>query len=90
MRRAILVRRPDEYDAAVQQSRATILSPSYDALQRQDVERFQRLGIAVIPWTINEPADLCRMIAWGVNGVITDYPGRAMQLVKDNSCETGK
>lgn len=90
VRRAILVRRPDEYDAAVQQSRATILSPSYDALQRQDVERFQRLGIAVIPWTINEPADLCRMIAWGVNGVITDYPGRAMQLVKDNSCETGK
>jgi glycerophosphoryl diester phosphodiesterase len=41
----------------------------------------------VIPWTVNEPADLCRMIAWGVNGLITDYPDRAMRLVKNNSCE---
>jgi glycerophosphoryl diester phosphodiesterase len=87
MRRAILVRRPEEYDAAVQQSQATILSPRYDGLQREDVERFQRLGIAVIPWTVNEPADLCRMIAWGVNGLITDYPDRALRLVKNNSCK---
>jgi glycerophosphoryl diester phosphodiesterase len=90
VRRAILVRRPEEYDAAVQQSRATILSPRYDALHREDVEHFQRLGIAVIPWTVNEPADLCRMIAWGVNGLITDYPDRAMRLVKNNSCKNAK
>lgn len=90
VRRAILVRQPEEYDAAVQQSRATILSPRYDGLQREDLERFQRLGIAVIPWTVNEPADLCRMIAWGVNGVITDYPDRAMQLVANNSCKNTK
>jgi glycerophosphoryl diester phosphodiesterase len=90
VRRAILVRRPEEYEPAVRQSRATILSPRYDALRRQDVVRFQRLGIAVIPWTVNEPADLCRMIAWGVNGVITDYPDRAMQIVENNSCETEK
>lgn len=90
IRRAILVQQPEEYDAALQESRATILSPRYDRLQRQDVERFQRLGIAVIPWTVNEPADLCRMIAWGVNGLITDYPDRALRLVKDNSCRNGK
>lgn len=90
VQRAILVQRPEEYDAAVQQSHATILSPRYDGLQRQDVERFQRLGIAVIPWTVNKPVDLCRMIAWGVNGVVTDYPDRALQLVENHSCETGK
>lgn len=90
VRRAILVRQPEEYDAAVQQSRATILSPRYDRLRREEVERFQRLGISVIPWTVNESADLCRMIAWNVNGVITDYPDRAMQLVDNNSCNNAK
>lgn len=90
VRRAILVRQPEEYDAAVQQSRAIILSPRYDGLRRQDVERFQRLGIAVIPWTVNEPADLCRLIGWGVDGLITDYPDRAMQLVDNNSCKNAK
>lgn len=90
VRRAILVQQPDEYDTAVEQSRATILSPRYDGLRRQDVQRFQRVGIAVIPWTVNEPADVCRMIAWGVNGLITDYPNRAMWLVKNNSCKTGE
>lgn len=90
VRRAILVRQPDEYDAAVKQSRATILSPRYDGLRHQDVERFQRAGIAVIPWTVNEAADLCRLIAWGVDGLITDYPDRAMWLVKNDNCRTGK
>jgi glycerophosphoryl diester phosphodiesterase len=90
VRRAILVRQPDEYDAAVKQSRATILSPRYDGLRHQDVEHFQRAGIAVIPWTVNEAADLCRLIAWGVDGLITDYPDRAMWLVKNDNCRTGK
>ncbi len=89
-RRAILVRQPDEYDAAVQESGATILSPRYDGLRHQDVERFQRAGIAVIPWTVNEAADLCRLIAWGVDGLITDYPDRAMWLVRNNGCKTRK
>ena len=90
VRRAMLVRQPEEYEIAVRQSGATILSPRYDRLQRQDVERFQRLGIAVIPWTVNDPTDLCRMIAWGVNGLITDYPDRALWLVKNNGCKNVK
>jgi glycerophosphoryl diester phosphodiesterase len=67
-----------------------LLAPRYDRLRRPDVERFQRQGIAVIPWTVNKPADLCRMIAWNVNGVITDYPDRAMQLVDSHSCNNAK
>ena len=90
VRRAILVRRPEDYNLAVQQSRATILSPRYDGLRRDDVARFQRMGIAVIPWTVNEPADLCRLIAWGVDGLITDYPDRAMRLVNNNGCNNTK
>ncbi|PID45840.1 MAG: hypothetical protein CSB47_06960 [Proteobacteria bacterium] len=27
-------------------------------------------------WTVNEIADIDRMVALGVDGIITDYPGR--------------
>ena len=29
----------------------------------------------MIPWTVNERADMERLIALGVDGLITDYPG---------------
>jgi len=27
-------------------------------------------------WTVNQPADMRRMMEWGVDGVISDYPDR--------------
>jgi glycerophosphoryl diester phosphodiesterase len=35
------------------------------------------LGLAVVPWTVNEPGDIERMLDLGVDGLITDYPDRA-------------
>ena len=33
-------------------------------------------GIPVHVWTVNERADMLRLIEWGVDGIITDYPDR--------------
>ena len=35
----------------------------------------KELKLRVIPWTVNEPADMENLIALGVDGIITDYPG---------------
>ena len=35
----------------------------------------------VIPWTLNEPADLEAVLESGVDGIITDYPDRLLKLV---------
>jgi glycerophosphoryl diester phosphodiesterase len=35
-----------------------------------------------VPWTVNEPADLTRMIALGVEGITTDYPDRLITLLQ--------
>jgi glycerophosphoryl diester phosphodiesterase len=37
--------------------------------------------LALVPWTVNEPHDLCEVMAWGVTGITTDYPDRLLRLV---------
>jgi glycerophosphoryl diester phosphodiesterase len=34
------------------------------------------LGLKVLPWTVNEPDEMRRLVRWGVDGIITDYPDR--------------
>ncbi|WP_297598780.1 glycerophosphodiester phosphodiesterase [Mycobacterium sp.] len=40
------------------------------------VDRAHALGLKVIPWTVNEPDAMREQIGYGVDGIITDYPGR--------------
>jgi glycerophosphoryl diester phosphodiesterase len=81
--RAILVRQSSAYDRAIADSGATILSPRFDGLQQADVERFRERGIAVIPWTVNKPNSIRRMIDWGVDGMISDYPDRVLEILSE-------
>jgi len=78
--RAILVRKRSRYDSSIEAAEATILSPKHGALREADVRRLQARGIAVIPWTVNRPADIRRMLALGVRGIISDYPGRVIAI----------
>jgi glycerophosphoryl diester phosphodiesterase len=32
------------------------------------------MGLKVVVWTVNDPADMRRMIEWGVDGIISDRP----------------
>ena len=42
----------------------------------------QSLGLQVIPWTVDSPADMERLIGWGVDGLITDYPDRLRTILR--------
>jgi glycerophosphoryl diester phosphodiesterase len=33
-------------------------------------------------WTVNETADMRRLLDWGVDGIITDFPNRLFKLIK--------
>jgi glycerophosphoryl diester phosphodiesterase len=33
----------------------------------------------VIPWTVNEPHEICEVARMGADGVITDFPARAKE-----------
>jgi len=84
---AILVRRSSAYDQAIADSGATILSPRFDGLQQADVERFRKRGIAVIPWTVNKPESIRRMIDWDVDGIISDYPDRVLEILSEREAQ---
>jgi glycerophosphoryl diester phosphodiesterase len=53
-----------------------IWSPNFPSLAAADVKTAQQLGLKVIPWTVNAPADIERLLDWGVDGIISDYPDR--------------
>jgi glycerophosphoryl diester phosphodiesterase len=59
-----------------------VYSPNYKLVDLNLVQRVQAMGMKIIPWTVNEPADMLRMFELGVDGLITDYPDRAGQLLK--------
>jgi glycerophosphoryl diester phosphodiesterase len=79
---AMLVRDPADYERLLEASGAGILSPDFRRLRAADVARFESRGIPVIPWTVNKPRDIRRMIDWGVSGIISDYPDRVLELTR--------
>ncbi len=51
-----------------------IWSPAFAELTPALLREAHALGLQVLPWTVNQPADMTRLIGWGVDGLITDYP----------------
>jgi glycerophosphoryl diester phosphodiesterase len=70
------------------------LRPAYDALQvpvayrgipivtRANLAAAHRLGLAVHVWTIDEQAEMERLLAFGVDGLMTDRPDVLAQVLK--------
>ncbi len=57
-----------------------IYSPYFKLLDNEKVAFLHSKNISVIPWTVNEIADMKTVIDYRVDGLITDYPNRAKGL----------
>jgi glycerophosphoryl diester phosphodiesterase len=47
-------------------------------------------GLAVIPWTIDDPATMASLMDAGVDGIITDYPDRLRELMAERGLRLPK
>jgi len=68
--------------ALVHRFGAAIFSPYYREIEHRDVEEAHRLGIKVIPWTVNDQRIMKKMIGWGVDGIITDEPDLLLEVLE--------
>lgn len=56
-------------------------APANRSLTQAQVREAQALGLRVLPWTVNDPGDMARLIAWGVDGFCSDRPDLARQAM---------
>jgi glycerophosphoryl diester phosphodiesterase len=55
-----------------------IWAPFHATLTEAEVAEAHDHGLLVLPWTVNDLADMQRLIAWGVDGLISDRPDLAL------------
>lgn len=55
---------------------AVAINPNYKTLTQENTAKIQSEGLKVYTWTVNEPKDIQRMVEFGVDGIITNYPER--------------
>jgi glycerophosphoryl diester phosphodiesterase len=60
----------------------TIWSPNFNDLDRAKRDEAKALGLLVIPWTVNDPAQISRVLDLDVDGIISDRPDRVREEMK--------
>lgn len=60
-----------------------VWAPNYNNIEASSAQRAHGLGLQLVPWTVNETADMRRLIDWGVDGIITDYPDRLREVMRE-------
>jgi len=58
-------------------------APAHPSLTRADIAEAHALGLRVLPWTVNDPSDMRRLVEDGADGLITDRPDLARRVLAD-------
>ncbi len=69
---------PDFADLATRG--AGVWSPNFRDVDAASLAAAREAGLLVLPWTVNDPADMRRLAELGVDGLITDRPDLARRL----------
>ncbi len=77
---ALAARREADYQAPAQ----ALMLPTWLA-RRPVIEKAQRLGLQVHVWTVNERAEMERLRALGVDGIMTDRPSLLREVLAEDS-----
>ena len=76
---------PSDYGGSVPRAVAAeggpIWAPEHVDLTEESVAEAHCLGLLVIPWTVNRPDEMRRLVAWAVDGLITDRPDLARTVM---------
>ena len=65
----------------VQAAGCAVWSPYHRDLAEETLTEAHALGLRVIVWTVNEVDEMLALARLGVDGIITDYPDRAIEAL---------
>ncbi len=63
--------------------RPQIYSPWYGLVDKALVKEVREMDMELLVWTVNDPADIERMLDLGVNGIISDHPERVIRSMEE-------
>ncbi len=63
---------------------ATHIGPSFEMLSDEEIIKAHNAKLKVIPYTVNDVKDWDRLIAWKVDGIITDFPRQLVKHIGNN------
>jgi len=72
-----------DYAKIISEIKPDILSPNAGEITGADVKAVQKLNVKVIPWTVNRPEEWSKLIAAGVDGIISDDPEDLIAYLKE-------
>jgi glycerophosphoryl diester phosphodiesterase len=59
-----------------------IYSPNFILVNKKLIQKCHQQNIQIIPWTVNEEKKMKKMKSLGVDGIITDYPDKAISVLR--------
>lgn len=71
-----------DWKPALKSIKADIWSPEYNWITKESVKEMQKANIKVVPWTVNDEAGWQKMIDFGVDAIITDYPDALLKYLR--------
>lgn len=77
----------ENYRPAMQALQIPAYLGSLEIVTKEFVEAAHRKNLKVHVWTINEPAEMRRLIEMGVDGIMTDHPDRLLALLGRKALE---
>lgn len=83
---AVLVNKPiEDIIEYVLDLGAIALNPLYTMVTKELVKIAHESDICIYPWTVNNQKAMIKLIRMGVNGIITDFPDRAIETLRKKS-----
>jgi len=66
--------------AAASELKAEAVNPKASMVTGRLCVAAHQRGLNVYPWTVDDPGEMRRLIALGVDGIMTNYPERLRKL----------
>ncbi|HVB35324.1 MAG TPA: glycerophosphodiester phosphodiesterase family protein [Patescibacteria group bacterium] len=89
LKTALLVRRAGPAVETAKQAGAALLAPHRKRITATLVAQAHRGGFGVVTWTVNGRREMRKMLAMGVDGIMTNWPDRLTELLAENGLAAG-